>query len=245
MIQIYGSTHCGMVRTQNQDCFVFRIVDDQTAYAVVCDGVGGAKGGNVASSITCKILDEHFRRDIRAGLNEITVRNIIATALQTANAKVYQMAEENEEYSKMGTTVAMTVIIGKRVYFAHAGDSRIYLFDGEKVSQLTTDHTVAQEKLNKGEITPAEARIHPHRHYITKAVGAEPVIEYDYDLYEGFEQNMQLLICSDGLSNYLDIRELPLLLKRAEVTKSADGLVDYANDKGGHDNITAVVISWA
>lgn len=245
MIQIYGSTHCGLVRTQNQDSYITHIVDERTAYAAVCDGVGGANGGEVASATACQVLDEHLRRDIRPGLRELTVRNILASAIQAANAKIYQMARENQEYREMGTTLALAVVLDKRVYLAHVGDSRIYICDEKGAAQLTTDHTVVQAKLDRGEITSAEARIHPQRHYITRALGGLPTVDYDYDLYDGFEKDMQLLLCSDGFSNYLNMRELPLLLKRAEANRSAEGLIDYANDKGGRDNITAVVISWA
>ncbi|MBR5485628.1 MAG: Stp1/IreP family PP2C-type Ser/Thr phosphatase [Oscillospiraceae bacterium] len=243
MIQIYGNTHCGMVREQNQDCFVTRVIDEKTGYAIVCDGMGGAKAGDVASSAACSVIDEHFKKNIRAGLSEITVRNIISSAMQSANKKVYNLSNENDDYRGMGTTVALVIVDDKKVYLAHVGDSRIYVNDGEIAAQLTTDHTVVQDKLSKGEITAEDARIHPQRHHLTNVLGVFPVMKFDYDLYEGFDAGMSLLLCSDGLSNYLGVQQLPMLLKQAQAAKSAEPLIEFANGKGGHDNVTAVVVA--
>ncbi|MEG1779210.1 MAG: protein phosphatase 2C domain-containing protein, partial [Oscillospiraceae bacterium] len=123
MIKVFGSTDCGNVRKQNQDSFIYDIIDDNTAYAVVCDGMGGEKAGDIASTMACKILEQHLSRSIRAGLSEITVRNIIQTALQDANLQIYQKSVSEESCTGMGTTVVMVVVMGSKVYFSSIGDS--------------------------------------------------------------------------------------------------------------------------
>lgn len=242
MIEILAASHKGKVREQNQDSYAGQVLGDGTAYAVVCDGMGGENAGDVAGRMACRILEAHFQRSLEQGLSEMTVRNIFAAAFQDANMQVYQAAQEKPEFRGMGTTAVAAAVLEGKIYFAHVGDSRIYVKDKLGARQLTKDHTMVQRMLDRGEITPEEAKRHPQRHYLIRALGVESQVEFDFDLYEGFGPGSAVLLCSDGLSNYLEGQELSALLEQCASDKSAQPLVDFANAKGGHDNITALVI---
>ena len=142
----------------------------------------------------------------------------------------------------MGTTIVAAVVLGATVYLLSAGDSRAYRYSKGEVSQLTRDHTVVQLLLERGEITPDEAKTHPQRHYITRALGVEPTLATDYMEYT-LRPGELLLICSDGLYNYVGEQQLPSLLEECGRLGAVDPLIDAANRGGGGDNITAVVIA--
>lgn len=241
MIKVFGATDPGKVRKENQDAFAYRIIAENTAYAIVCDGMGGEKAGDVASSTACQMISKFFQRDISDTISESSMKSILFSAVSAANAKVYSMSKENPGYEGMGTTLVLAAVQGGVMHVVNVGDSRIYLSDGQTATQITRDHTVVQNLIDRGEINEEQASIHPQRHYITRAVGVEDEIDIDYQVID-LEQGSQVLLCSDGLSSYLSLELLPGLLQRCLEEESTQSLIDFANENGGSDNITAVLL---
>lgn len=241
MIKIIGATDAGKVRNENQDAFAYRLIGDNWAYALVCDGMGGEKAGDVASVTACQLISKFFARDLQQDMTETSVKSVILSAISAANAKVHSMAKENPEYKGMGTTLALVVIMDTQMHVVNIGDSRVYLLSSGSLTQLTRDHTVVQSLLERGEISTQQAENHPQRHYITRAVGVNGCVDIDYQLLE-FAPDNKILLCSDGFSGYITESTLPPLLEQAISTEDASPLINFANQQGGNDNVTAVVI---
>ena len=240
MKQIFGATDTGLVRKMNQDRFFCRKVSDDLGFLVLCDGMGGENGGNVASEIATNHAAEALGRDLSGELSELSVRGILLSAIAGANALVHEAAKADETLSGMGTTMIVCVILRRELFVACVGDSRVYLVaDGEE-SQLTKDHTVVQMLVDIGEITEEDAKTHPKRHFITRAVGVASSVEPDY-FAETLREGDFVLACSDGLHHYLQPGMLSGLLDRCVREESASELVALAVAGGGTDNITAVV----
>ena len=241
MIKFMGATDTGKVRQQNQDAFICRRVGENTGYAIVCDGMGGEKAGEVASATACQLIDKFFHRDVNEEMSESAAKSVIFSAISAANAKVYSMAKENPDYHGMGTTLVLAVVVGENMHIVNIGDSRIYMAEKKAVKQLTRDHTLVQNLLDRGQISQQEALNHPKKHYITRAIGVGDTLDIDYQMYELKKESI-VLLCTDGLSNYLEIEKLPELLKNCIRKESLADLIDFANDQGGSDNITAVML---
>ncbi len=243
MLKIVGATDIGRRRAQNQDLFASKVFDGRCGYAVVCDGMGGENGGEVASSLACgdiaRILTDGFRPE----MDERSIKLLFTTALESANALVQEKAQNDPNLEGMGTTAVMTIVVGQEVYYAHAGDSRLYLISpkAQTVKALTTDHTVVQMMLERGEITPDEAKDHQDRHYITRAVGVAAQIEPDFGACK-LEEGDILLLCSDGLYNMVSEEQFCALCLEATGKECASPFIDKANEMGGIDNITAVLL---
>lgn len=242
-MKLTASTHKGQVRTVNQDTVRLGRADGgRLAYVVVCDGMGGM-GGQTASEVAAEAIEDMLRRDLRAQALPRLARPVLTCALAAANSAVYEMALACPELKGMGSTVVALVTDGKAAYLSSVGDSRAYLLGDEGLVQLTRDHTVVQMLLEEGEITPQQAKVHPQRHYITRALGIEREVDGDY-LEQPLPPRGVLLVCSDGLYNCLEPDEMEALLLQAARQGSAAGLVDAANRQGGQDNITAAVLWW-
>lgn len=241
MLRIAGKTDVGQKRTANEDRFFVAKLSENTAYAVVCDGMGGEKGGHVASS--CAV--ERIRKAIESGYQEDfgdnSVKNLMLSSISAANAQVFSMAEKNEALKGMGTTVVLALVRESVIHIAYAGDSRAYLVGETGARQLTHDHSMVQMMVDRGEISPEEAQYHPEKHYITRALGVSSMLEVDY-LEEEMPDKGAVLLCSDGLSNYLDQEDLHRLVWNNDTALAADRLIAQANAMGGADNITAVLI---
>lgn len=241
-MRIYGDTHIGEVRSTNQDSFRYRVISQELLYAVVCDGMGGENGGQVASQTAVEMIGNMLGRDIHPGIGKGEIKSVLECAVAGANAIVHDMARREPGLKGMGTTVAAVVVQESTAFILSAGDSRVYRYAEGKVSQLTRDHTVVQLLLERGEITEDEAKIHPQRHYITRALGVEPLLATDFMEYT-LKEGESLLICSDGLYNYVSEKQMPGLLEECRRQESVEPLIDAANRGGGGDNITAVVIA--
>ncbi len=236
----YGKSDVGKVRTSNQDGFLFHDYGDGRSFAVVCDGMGGHNGGNIASEMAVE--------EIRAYLTDQTnletfggdFRALVLAAIRKANDKIFVRAVKEPTLKGMGTTVVLSFFDGDHVLTAHVGDSRAYQFRDGELRQLTTDHSLVQEMISSGQITDQEAQTSPYRHVITRAVGTGPDAEIDFDSSEITEGTL-LILCSDGLSNAVPVMDMEQILKTNPVEKVCDVLVDTANKNGGNDNITVVV----
>ncbi len=241
MPKIVGKTDIGMIRKQNQDCYQYGFLPDGAVWAVVCDGMGGENGGEVASSLAVDSIGGSITRTYRGEMSANSIRTMLLSAISAANIRVYDKAKSDLTLSKMGTTVVAAVVKGSVAHIAYAGDSRVYLISEDKVEQLTRDHTMVQALVERGEITSDQAKNHPQKHVITRALGVEQGIDIDY--FEAkTEQGDVLMICTDGLTNYVEAGEIAQLVREHGPDACLDKLIDAANNRGGTDNITIVAI---
>lgn len=242
-MRIVAKTDIGRKRKSNQDSYAAGELPGGVAWAVVCDGMGGAAGGNVASSNAVKIISERITSSYRQAMSPISIKNMLVSAITAANVSIYDMSKANAELEGMGTTVVCTLVTGEVAYIAHAGDSRAYAVSDNKVTQLTKDHSIVQELVEMGSITKDEAKIHPRKNIITRALGVEPEIRIDYCEYD-IANNDILLLCTDGLTNFVDDEEFLKIIEDNTYYEIADKLVSAANNNGGADNITVVAIAY-
>ena len=238
-MRIVGATHAGVKRSNNQDTFLCGETD-WGGYLIVCDGMGGERGGNVASAIAAETFRDMLLRDVSAGMSGRQLRAVMTCAAAAANAAVFDAAKEDAQLTGMGTTLVAAVVFGGCAVIIHAGDSRAYLLREDVLTQLTTDHTFVQILVSRGDITRKAASEHPQRHYITRAVGVQPELEFDFTDCALLPGDC-LLLCSDGLYNEVPEEELAALTAVAARLGSPEGLIRRANENGGGDNITAVL----
>ena len=239
-MKISAGTDTGMVRSSNQDCYAIGELPSG-AWAVVCDGMGGHSGGNVASKIATDTISDRIKENIRPAMRELSVRNMLESAVVTANADIYVRASKEKELAGMGTTVVAVVCMNSKAVIAQVGDSRCYLLRKDKIIQLTKDHSLVQQLVDSGSITKEEAVHHHLKNVITRALGIENdvcVDFYDTELYE----NDKLLLCSDGLTNHVSDEEILNLINNNKTSDYATKLINKANENGGRDNITAVIL---
>jgi protein phosphatase len=241
-MKIVAKTDRGHVRESNQDAYAVGEFSDEVVWAVVCDGMGGTAGGNIASSLAVKVISEKINASYREKMRDMSIKNMLDSALTAANIEVYDMADAQSELKGMGTTVVCAIVRDNQAFIAHAGDSRAYVLTGDKIQQITTDHSMVQDLVKKGKITQEEAEHHPNKNIITRAVGVDKSIEIDFDQID-MEDNSTLILCTDGLSNYVTREEIVELMSDGKHYAFADRLVQKANNNGGGDNITVVVIS--
>ncbi|MDR1157060.1 MAG: Stp1/IreP family PP2C-type Ser/Thr phosphatase [Oscillospiraceae bacterium] len=238
----WGITDQGKVRTQNQDAFFLHVSHESTqAVLAVCDGMGGARAGNVASELALEIFVEEVRRDLRASPDEQEMERMLAQAVEEANARVFARAQSSEAYAGMGTTLVGAILSGRQAAVVNIGDSRAYRVGTHGVSRVTRDHSLVEALIDKGDLTFEQARSHPSKNLITRALGTEPRV--DCDLYTlDLAPGEYLLLCSDGLTNVVEDREiLAEVLREGELSQRCRRLIELANDRGGPDNITVVV----
>lgn len=240
-MNIYGSTDKGKSRNSNQDAFAFGTFEDGSVWAVVCDGMGGAKGGNVASRMAVDCLSASLKSRYRLNMSEPSYKNLLFSAVNAANIRVFDKAKEDSELNGMGTTVVAVLISKGIAYIAHAGDSRAYVFQNGELTQLTRDHSIVQNMVEDGKITKEEARVHPRKNVITRALGVDESVDVEFTVAD-IAAGSSLLLCTDGLTNYINNDELIGILSSASRESITQKLIESANNNGGGDNITAVVI---
>ena len=238
-MKLFGKTDIGLVRETNQDAFSFGSFDDGNCWAVVCDGMGGVSGGQVASEICVEKVSEAIKRSYRKGITVSSAKNLLTTAINAANSAVFKEAQENIELKGMGTTVVAVLVLGSIAVVAHVGDSRAYLINDE-INQITKDHSFVQLLIDTGKITEEEAKVHPDRNVITRAVGIEHVVDVEIDIID-INYNDKLLICTDGLNGYVPDADILKIIKEYG-DSSTEKLVETANNAGGRDNVTVVML---
>ena len=198
---VYGNTDVGLVREINEDAFTYSKISDCLAFAIVCDGMGGYEGGEIAAQKAIEIISDSFSKSLKEGIKNSSIRYLIESAITTANDVIYNIANKTEKLSNMGTTLVLAVINNDTLHIAHIGDSRAYLFRDSQLHRLTVDHSVVQTLLDQGELTEDEAKNHPNKNIITKALGTKKDISADFS--EVFlQENDVLLLCSDGLTSF-------------------------------------------
>ena len=230
MIQVYEATDVGLVRPRNEDCAV---VFEPSTY-VVADGMGGHVAGEVASHM----LTDTVRRQLAgvAAIGEDELRQ----AVLAGNQAILDCEDENPDYKGMGTTATVLHLADDEAYWAHVGDSRLYLLRGESLQQVTRDHSYVEDLVVEGTITEAEARVHPKRNYLTRAVGVEAELQVDTGHFHVEQQDI-LLLATDGLMKTVEDEEISRIL-RAGYDDPAAELIQRALAGGGKDNITAIVV---
>ncbi len=239
-MNIYSKTDIGLKRDQNQDCVWSEMLTEGACAAVLCDGMGGETHGELASRMAVEIISKRIRENFSELMSRNTVRNLLITAVSAANSAV---SDESARHSGavMGTTCVAAIVSGGMAYIVNVGDSRCYhLFssdDSDCIQQITRDHSHVQDLVDRGEITAEQARNHPDRSKITRAIGAESLVTPDYYEVELSEGEM-LLLCSDGLSSYVDDMDILDICFENPAEDICGALIDRANASGGHDNIS-------
>lgn len=242
-MKIFSRTDTGRVRSENQDAFFAGHLSDHAAFAVVCDGMGGANAGNIASATAVKSIADYISKSYRGAMTVQEMEKVVQNAITSANIELYDLSLKHAKYNGMGTTVVLAAVIGDEAVIAHVGDSRVYLAEGETITQLTRDHSVVQSLIESGKITPEDAKVHPRKNIITRALGAEEQVAVDLTVAH-LNEGAALLLCSDGLTNYVEPAEIAAVLAKEEPQAAADCLVDKANREGGGDNITVVIMTY-
>ena len=241
-MQCWGITDPGCVRTQNQDTYLIEKLDRDSLLCIVCDGMGGAKSGNVASTLAAEVFVEEVRQSWKPGMDSDEVEQMMRSAVKLANFTVYDQAMQLEEFSGMGTTLVALLVQDQEVTIVNVGDSRAYLVSSNGIRKLTTDHSVVQMMVDRGELTPEQARNYPGKNYITRAIGPENVAECDV-FHLDVERGDCLLLCSDGLSNMVDDQEILFeVVHGTNKENCCQRLLDIAKNRGAPDNVTGVMV---
>ncbi|HEX2948976.1 MAG TPA: Stp1/IreP family PP2C-type Ser/Thr phosphatase [Armatimonadota bacterium] len=238
-MDIGAATHPGYVRSGNEDGF---FASREQAVFAVADGMGGHAHGEIASHLALETIARYADTLSTAPSSELA--SDLHTAIQAANTAILSQAVEQEARNRMGTTLVVATICGDRLYFAHIGDSRLYLLRGDIFTQLTRDHSLVQTMVDRGEISQEEAAIHPLRHQITRVVGGDNRVSPEI-ASQALQPGDIILLCTDGLSGAADAETIKQILASNETAQhKADALIQAALDAGGPDNITAVVVSY-
>ncbi len=239
MIKTFSVTNIGKRRKLNQD-FVYTSeepVGHLPNLFVVADGMGGHKAGDYASKLAVTTMVEEI-----AGSDETIPEKLLGRAIETANGKVRESAERMPELEGMGTTVVAASCDGDTLSIANVGDSRLYIVSGHEIRQITRDHSWVEEMVRRGGLGRDEARNHPDKNIITRAVGAEDTIKADFFSVKLKEGDL-ILMCTDGLTNMLEDEEIRMILDGArDIVEKAEELVRRANENGGMDNISVILI---
>lgn len=240
-MQSWGITDPGRVRPQNQDAFKIEELDRNTLLCVVCDGMGGAKSGNVASTLAVDVFTQEIRISWNPSLDGNEIEDLMERAIKLANYTVYEQAKEIEDFAGMGTTLVAALIRGKQAYIANVGDSRAYYVNSQGIRLVTTDHSVVQMMIQRGELQPEMAKKYPGKNLITRAIGTESMVECDLFQLE-LEKEDVIILCTDGLSNLLDDQELLFeVVHYGDKQDCCRRLLDIANHRGAPDNVTCVL----
>lgn len=242
-MEYWGLTDIGNVRKQNQDCYLTHRIDDCSMVAVVCDGMGGAKSGNIASMLAAETFVSEIKRSVKSNMDIDKAEAALRTAVSLANAAVYENAQFSDDYAGMGTTLVALLVLGGTGLIVNVGDSRAYLLNQMDVRLITTDHSVVEMMVQRGELRREEAKSYPGKNLITRAIGTEQTVCCDVFRIP-LQPGDNVLLCSDGLSNHLADQEL--LFETVHGVHKSDccrRLLDIVKQRGAPDNVTAVLVS--
>jgi protein phosphatase len=243
----FGKTDQGKTRTNNVDAF---LVNDRLGLYAIADGIGGHEGGEVASRLAVDALSGMLREQFAGSRSAAAFDNSpdadqylssLRDAVALANTTVRQAAAQDPALIGMGTTLTAVLLRPRTSVFVHVGDSRAYMFRDGTLRQLTNDHSLVAEQMRAGLITLEQARMSPYRHVITRSVGIHPEVHADFGMFE-LEKNDILLLCTDGLTEMVKDDDITRILSNETPAASAESLIRRANDNGGVDNITVVVV---
>ncbi len=248
-LDVASLSHPGMVRSHNEDA-VF--VDGTAGIAVLADGMGGYNAGEVASGIAVNVVGGGMIRELQSGrsLGKVDIQSglthaalLLQQQIAAANKGIYEAAQARPECAGMGTTIVAAVFCGNRVSIGHIGDSRCYRLRGDKLEQLTRDHSLLQEQIDSGVLTPEQARFSLNKNLVTRALGIEAIVPTDIAEYR-VEANDVYLLCSDGLTDAVEPEVIRTIVeaKHDDLAVAAGELIDLANRNGGRDNISLILV---
>lgn len=241
-MQYWSITDAGCVRTQNQDAHMIEALDKNTILCVVCDGMGGAKSGDVASSLAAEVFVQEVKRCWSSDLDTEKLDQILSGAVKLANFTVYDQSKQFEEFSGMGTTLVAVLLQGKSATIVNVGDSRTYCIGNGGIQQITKDHSLVQMMIDRGELLPEQAKKYPGKNLITRAIGTESVITSDI-FHKQMSANEYLLLCSDGLSNLVDDQEILFeVVHGTNKQQCCERLLNIAQNRGAPDNVTCILL---
>ncbi len=234
-------TDKGIVRSSNEDACEAGTFDDSFAWGIVCDGMGGALAGEVASSIAVSCISERIQNGYRSDMSAVSARLLLESAVIAAGVLVYENSCANPAHYGMGTTVVAAIVLKDCIVCAYVGDSRAYIVNKNGIEQISHDHSLVQERIDAGIMTEEEALYAPDRNIITRVLGVEEIVKVDI-VTVPFEKKEKLLLCSDGLSNMLSNRKIFELMNSIVTPSLPEIMIQNANMAGGRDNISVVVI---
>ena len=241
-MQSWGLTDPGCVRKQNQDFYQIEQLDRGGLLCVVCDGMGGAKSGNIASSLAADVFVQEIRRSWKPNMAQEQINQMLSSAVKLANFTVFDQAQQFEEFDGMGTTLVAALIKGHKATIVNVGDSRAYCIGESGIHQISRDHSLVQMMVDRGDLTSEVAKTYPGKNFITRAIGTEPMVLCDL-FHLDLQKGEFILLCSDGLSNMMDDQEILFEVAHG-VDKSQCGqrLLKIAKNRGAPDNVTSVLV---
>lgn len=238
----FGMTNKGLVRKENQDTFLFEYFEEKkVAVCLVCDGMGGVRGGSIASQTAADAFMTHIRTRMESRI-PAEYAAIMLEAADFANLKIYSRAQKDSNCKGMGTTLVGALLSGSELIVINIGDSRAYLLSNEKISQITRDHSLVEDMVRRGDITIEEARSHPRKNLITRALGVD--MQASCDIFTpDIKAGDYLLLCSDGLSNQMTEEEIfDITSSAGDLETSCEALMQLALERGAPDNVTLVML---
>ncbi|MBQ3136114.1 MAG: Stp1/IreP family PP2C-type Ser/Thr phosphatase [Clostridia bacterium] len=240
-MNITGKTDIGVVRSRNEDAFSFGCLPDGTSWALVCDGMGGVHGGKIASTATIEMVSDKIKKCYNPSMGIVSLENLLLSSITTANVDVYDRGIYDDSLKGMGTTIVAAIVKNNEACIAHVGDSRAYIIRNDAIHQLTKDHSLVQQMLDKGQITKEEFNNNPIKNIITRAIGVDEDIDIEFDSIELGDDDA-LLLCTDGLSGIVSEDRILEIYQTTEFDSLAQKYIDEANNNGGSDNITVVIM---
>ena len=241
-MQSWGLTDPGCVRKQNQDAYRIEQLDRGALLCVVCDGMGGAKSGNVASSLAVEVFVDEISRSWAPGMESDRIDQMLKSAVKLANFTVFDQAAQFEEFSGMGTTLVAALIRDNKATLVNVGDSRVYGINRSGIRLLTKDHSLVQMMVDRGDLTAEVAKSYPGKNLITRAVGTEPMVMCDI-YHKEVSKGDYLLLCTDGLSNVMDDQEILFeVVHGVNKQHCCQRLLNIAKNRGAPDNVTSVLV---
>lgn len=256
----YGKSDMGKTRSTNEDNFITLEICKNLILCVICDGVGGYKGGNIASELAILTFTDYVKTHLLPFVNSeknifnfksakksgVNIEDMLSKAVHAANTTIRQRGNHDPKLKDMGTTLIAALIIDNMLYVANVGDSRLYVIKGDEIKQITHDHSYVQFLIDTGKITAEEAVKSPYRNVITRVVGTDSFLESDTDIYTLKSSSGFILMCSDGLYNYSNPDNYSTYIKDVNdnetLIAAVDKLIETANANGGKDNITVILI---
>lgn len=241
MIKAYAKSDIGKVREINQDYYYISESLDEVQLYMLADGMGGYNGGEIASKLAVQTAKSYIKNNFQEiNKDRESIVQLIGSAMEYANMVVYEKAKESKELEGMGTTLEICLIYNNKAFIGHVGDSRIYRIRKEFMRKLTQDHSYVQKLVKDGTITQEEAIHHPQKNMLMKALGCNAFVEPDV-IVRGFLKEDIFVMCSDGLTNLVEQEEIYKIAKK-DIEQAPKELVEIANQNGGYDNITVVII---
>ena len=241
-MQCWGLTDPGCVRKQNQDAYQIEKLDRNTRLFVVCDGMGGAKSGNIASTLATDVFVQEVRQSWKSHLDQAKIDQILMGAVKLANFTVFDQSQQFPEFDGMGTTLVAVLLHGKKATVVNVGDSRAYGIDQNGIFQITKDHSLVQMMVDRGSLTPEQAKAYPGKNLTTRAIGTEATVMCDI-FHLDVAKGDFFLLCSDGLSNMMDDQEILFeVVHGVNKAHCCKRLLNIAKNRGAPDNVTSILV---